>query len=159
MNLDIQQVLTQIIAFLIFFWILKKFAWKPLLGLMEERQRLIRSELDAIEKQKQEVAGLAQDYQAKLRDIESESRKKIQEAIDKGREAAHEIEQETRRQAAEVFSKAQEEIKHELAQAKVQLKNDMVKISLAATQKLIQDKLDLAQHRELIEEAIDQAEL
>ncbi len=156
MNLEIEQILTQIVAFLIMLWVLKKFAWKPLLGLMEERQELIRSEFDSIEIQKKEVNKQADEYKTKLHDIDAEARKRIQEAIGKGRDIAHDIERETRNKAALILNNAQDEMRRELDQAKEQLKRDVVKISLAVTEKLIQEKLDPSKHQKLIEEAIDQ---
>jgi F-type H+-transporting ATPase subunit b len=156
MKFEIEQILTQILAFLTMFWVLKKFVWKHLLNLMEERQQLIRSEFDKIESQKEEVSKLSDEYQAKLRDIDAEARRKIQEAIGKGREIAHHIEEETRQKVVLLLNNAQTEMRHELDQAKEQLKKDVVNISLAVTEKLIQENLDVSKHQKLIEDAIDQ---
>jgi F-type H+-transporting ATPase subunit b len=156
MKFEIEQILTQIVAFLTMFWVLKKFVWKHLLNLMEERQQLIRSEFDKIESQKEEVSKLSDEYQAKLRDIDAEARRKIQEAIGKGREIAHHIEEETRQKVVLLLNNAQTEMRHELDQAKEQLKKDVVNISLAVTEKLIQENLDVSKHQKLIEDAIDQ---
>ncbi|WP_075883597.1 F0F1 ATP synthase subunit B [Candidatus Protochlamydia sp. W-9] len=159
MNFEIEQILTQIIAFLIMLGFLKKFVWKRLLNLIEERKQLIKSEFDKIENQKQEVTKLSEEYKAKLHDIDAEARRRIQEAVVKGRDIAHDIEQETRQKVTSLLNNAQEEMKLELAQAKEQLKKDVINISFAITQKLIHEKVDISKHQKLVEEAIEQVEI
>ncbi|WP_039358575.1 F0F1 ATP synthase subunit B [Candidatus Protochlamydia amoebophila] len=159
MNFEIEQILTQIIAFLIMLGVLKKFVWKRLLNLIEERKQLIQSEFDKIENQKEEVTKLSEEYKAKLHDIDAEARRRIQEAVVKGRDIAHDIEQETRQKVTSLLNNAQEEMKLELAQAKEQLKKDVINISFAITEKLIQEKVDISKHQKLVEEAVEQVEI
>ncbi len=52
MNIEISQVITQIIGFLITVWLLKRFAWKPLLSMMDERRQKIKDEFQRIEDEK-----------------------------------------------------------------------------------------------------------
>jgi F-type H+-transporting ATPase subunit b len=158
MNLEIQQILTQIVAFLVMFWILKKFAWKPLLNLMEERKNIIQSEFDSIEEQKKEVKKLTDTYHDKLEEIDSLAKTTIQEAVNKGHKIAQEIENETRNRVAMILNKAQTEMETEISQAKNQLKNAVIKMALTATEKIIQEKLDPTKHQKLIEEAIKLAD-
>ncbi|CAF24396.1 F0F1 ATP synthase subunit B [Candidatus Protochlamydia amoebophila] len=159
MNFEIEQILTQIIAFLIMLGVLKKFVWKRLLNLIEERKQLIQSEFDKIENQKEEVTKLSEEYKAKLHDIDAEARRRIQEAVVKGRDIAHDIEQETRQKVTSLLNNAQEEMKLELAQAKEQLKKDVINISFAITEKLIHEKVDISKHQKLVEEAVEQVEI
>lgn len=156
MNLAIEQILTQIVAFLIMLWILKKFFWKPILNLMEERKQIISLEFDLIRQEKQGIKKLAEEYHHKLTNIESEARAKIHDAVEKGEILAREIERETRDKAAEILNKAQIEVQKEIVQAKNQLKVDIVNMSIAATQKLIQETLSKEKHEKLIEDTIKQ---
>ncbi|MBA2368750.1 MAG: F0F1 ATP synthase subunit B [Candidatus Protochlamydia sp.] len=158
MYLELQQVLTQIVAFLIMVWVLKKYAWQPILGLLNERKQLIQSEFDTIEEQKKSVAILTEEYNNKLHGIEAQSRKQIQEAIVKGREMAQEIEQETRAKAVSILNKAQAEVQKEIAEAKEQLKKDVVNLSMQAVEKIIGEKLDSQKDQKLIEESLQKAE-
>jgi len=158
MSLEIGQVLTQIVAFLIVVWVLKKFAWKPLLSVMEERRKKIRAEFEGIEEQKKKVQTLTEEYQEKLKGIEAEARAKIQEAVNEGRKISQEIQTEARAQAREILDRTKEQVEREIAKAKIQLKNDLVNMTVAATEKIIKEKLDAQKHQKLIEEFIDQAE-
>ena len=158
MNFEIGQVLTQIVAFLLVVWVLKKFAWKPLLAVMEERKNKIKSEFDSIEEQKEKAQILLEEYQEKLRNIESEARARIQEAVAEGRKISQEIQTEARRQAQEILAKTKSEIEREIAQAKIQLKNDLVNMTIAATQKIIQAELNQERHKKLIADFVEQAD-
>lgn len=156
MHLEWQQVITQIIGFLIALWILKKFAWKPLLKVLEERKERIKSEFGKIEEERKKAQELLQQYQEKLKEIEAEARVKIQEAVREGRDIAGEIKQQAQAEAKEILSKAQAEIEREIAKAKVQLKNDLVNMTLSATEKIIAEKLDEKKHKQLISDFIEE---
>jgi len=159
MHLEWQQVITQIVGFLIALWVLKKFAWKPLLRVLEERKEKITSEFGKIEGDRKRAQQLLEQYQEKLKEIEAEARVRIQEAVNEGRKIAAEIKQQAQAEAKEVLSKAQAELGRELAKAKVQLKNDIVSMALAATEKIIDEKLDEKKDRKLIADFIEELEI
>jgi len=154
MNLEFGQVITQIIGFLLALFILKRFAWKPLLGILEERRSKIKSEYDKIDEEKNIVKGLSSDYEAKLKDIEGLARQKILEAAKEGQQMSNQIKENARKDALEIMSRSKEEIQRELVKAKVQLKNELVDLSLRAAEKIIQEKLDEEKDRKLISDFI-----
>lgn len=159
MEIQLNQVIVQIIAFLIMLWVLKKFGWKPLLEMLQERQRKIQSEFDLIEVHKKDVKKLADDYQEKLKKIDGEARQRIQEALQEGRKIALEIQLEAQGNAREFLSKARDEVDKEIVKAKNQLKNDLVNMTLAMTEKMLHEKLDDPKQRQLVTEFIEEAEL
>lgn len=159
MSIDINQVIIQIIAFLIMLWVLKKFGWKPILNMLNERRQKIQSEFDAIAKQKDEIKALAENYQEKLDNIDAESRDKIQEGIMQGRMIAMQIQEEAQAYAREITAKTKAEMAKEIDQAKIQLNNEVVNISMAIAKKIIQETLDPSKHKKLISEFIEEAEL
>ena len=159
MNLEISQILSQAVAFLITIWVLKRFAWKPLLGIMEERKKKIKSEFDEIKHQKEEVLKQAQEYNEKLAHIETRARIRIQEAVQEGIKIAQEIQNEAHNQARNILNKAQDEVEREVEKAKVQLKNNLVNIAMAAAQKIIREKLDQEKDKKLIAEFVNDLEL
>ncbi len=154
MNLEFGQVITQIIGFLLALFILKRFAWKPLLNILEERRSKIKSEFSKIEEEKNTVKGLTSEYEAKLKDIESLARQKILEAAKEGQLMANQIKENARKDALEIMSRSKEEIQRELVKAKVQLKNELVDLSLRAAEKIIQEKLDEEKDKKFITDFI-----
>jgi len=158
MDLQWQQLLTHLVGFVITVWLLKRYAWGPLLAMMEERRSKIKAEFDNIEAEKANVAKLTAEYEAKLRDIDAERRAKLVEAINEGKKIAEQIKSDARTDAQKQSDKAKEELVRDVAKAKVQLKNDMVTMTITAAQKLINEKLDDPKHRELISGFIDNVE-
>lgn len=156
MDLAIEQVLSQIIAFLIMLWVLKIFFWKPVLGVLEERKHLIASEFDQIEQKKLEIKQLVEEYKSKLQAIDSEARLKMQEAIERGQKLALDIELEARDNATHTLNRTREEVKKEIAQAKALLKEDIAKISLAISEKLLKESLSPEMHNKIINQAIEE---
>lgn len=158
MDLQWQQLLTHLIGFLITVWLLKKYAWGPLLAIMEERRNKIKSEFDSIEAEKEKVADMAAAYETKLKDVDADRRARLVEAVNEGKKIAKEIEAEARVEALAKSEKAQAELERDVAKAKVQLKNDMVNMTITAAEKIINEKLDDAKHRELIGGFLDNVE-
>ncbi len=153
-----QQALTHAFGFLITVWILKRFAWGPLLSLLEERRNKIADEFKAIEDEKAKTAELTADYEARLREIDAERRARLVEAVNEGKKIAEEIKTSAHDDVKIINAKAKAELVHEVAKAKVQLKNDMVAMTITAAERIINEKLDDAKHRELIGNFIDNAE-
>jgi F-type H+-transporting ATPase subunit b len=141
MNIQIGQVFTQILAFLVMYWVMKRYAWKPILKLLEERRSKIQSEFDAIEQQKGKIDDLVHEYKAKLKQIDVEAHKKLQAAIEEGRAAQSKIQSEAHAQAKEILMKAEADVKREMELAKDILKKDVVKIAMQATEKILESQL------------------
>lgn len=158
MKLHFAQILTQIIAFLVLVWVFKRYAWKPFQGILEERHQRIRAEFDLIDKQKGEIQALADQYEKRLSTAELEARAKIQAALEHGNRVAQEIQTEAQRQAAEVLKKAHADLDLELNKARMQLKNECVSLVMAATRKILQERIDLGTQKELIADSIEQVE-
>jgi F-type H+-transporting ATPase subunit b len=158
MEFEIQQVLTHAVGFLITVWILKKFAWGPLLALMEERRNKIVSEFEKIESEKADVERLNEEYQAKLRDIENERREKLLQAVEEGKEMAAEIKASALEETKQARAKAKADLEREVVKAKVQLRDELVTLTVTATEKVLQERIDEAKHRDLIGRFIDQLE-
>jgi F-type H+-transporting ATPase subunit b len=158
MEFAIGQILTQIIAFLLMLWVLKKFAWKPLLSIMDERQQKIRGEFDKIEQDKIELKKLTDDYEKQIQEIKEKGREIIEDAVKQGRIVAQEIQLDTQHKAREILRKAQEETQRELKKAKMQLKEDLVHISVLVFEKLAKIKLDEKESDKLIEKLIEEVQ-
>jgi F-type H+-transporting ATPase subunit b len=143
-------VVTHIIGFVIAVLILRRFAWGPILRLLDERREKIQGEFDRIDSTKREVAGLREQYEAQLREIEVQRRAKIQEGVAEGRRVGAEIQEQARQEAHGVMARSREETDRERDKAQVGLRNDMVEMVLKATEQLLREKLDPEKHRRLV---------
>jgi len=157
LNLEIQQILTQALGFLILLFILKKIAWKPLLSLLDERREKITSEFQTIDRTKSELLRLEQDYKARLADIDALARQRIQEAISEGQRISVEIQEKAREESKNILNKAKENIELEVAKARVELRNQVATLAIKAAEKLIKVELTEERHKRLVTEFIDEA--
>lgn len=153
-KIEWQLLLTHAVGFLITLWILKRYAWKPLLSLLEERRNRIIGEFQQIDDEKKKVADQQALYESKLKDIESERRARIVEAVDEGKKVAAEIKTHAQAEVKELHEKAKADLEREVAKARVELRDQMVSITMTAAEKLVHERLDDAKHRDLIDRYI-----
>jgi F-type H+-transporting ATPase subunit b len=144
------QALTHLISFLIALWLLKKYAWGPIMNLLDERRQKIADEFQQIDDEKSKVSEMAADYEAKLKNIENERRAEIVKGVDEGKKLATEIKENAQKEARELAEKSRRDLEREIAKAKVQLRDDMVSMTMSAAEKVIHERLDEQKHRELI---------
>ena len=159
LDLDVSQIIIQIIAFLVMFWVMKKYGWEPLLGILEARQKKIQEEFDSIAAEKEEAKKLTALYEEKLREINGDARRKIQEAIAEGHKISTGIQEEAQKSANEFLQKAKLEIAGEIAHTKNQFKNDMVDLVVKTTEKILQKTLDDPTQKKLIADFVEEAQL
>lgn len=158
MNLEIQQILTQALGFIILLFLLKKFAWKPLLSLLDERRDKISSEFSNIERVKTEIGRLENDYRSKLADIDAQARQKIQESVLEGQRIAVELQEKAREDANKTLEKAKANIEIEVAKARAELRNQMTNIAIKAAEKILKEDLNDDRHKRLVMGFIENVE-
>lgn len=159
MHIEIGQVISQIVAFLLMLWLLKKFGWKPLLEILEERQKKIHEGFEEIAAEQRNAKQLAADYEKKLMEIETEARHRIQQAITEGREMAAGIQKEAQTQAKILLEQSKKDIEGEIGKAREVLKKDIVSMVMQTTEKVLQKRLDEEGHEKLITDFVEEAGL
>ena len=155
--IDIKQVLTQIVGFLIFLFLIRKFAWGPVLQTLEDRKAKIAGDLADAERKKAEAAELRAKLEAELRTIDQQARVKIQEAVAEGQQHAAEIRADAQAQARARLERADAEIAGERAKAQKALQEDMARLAVGGAERILRKKLDEAEQRRLIGEFIAEA--
>src|SRR5262245_32746090 len=111
MNLiDIPQVVTQILGFLLMVWILRRYAWGPILGMLEARREKIAGEFKEADRLKAEARDLKAKFDAELKTIEAIARNRMTEAIAEGQRVAGEIKTQAQQDAAARLERAADEI-------------------------------------------------
>ena len=158
MGISIPEILTQVVAFVLLVFLLKKFAWKPLLKLLDDRREKIRSGFEEIETTKREVETLKADYQRHRANIEEEARDQLQQAVDEGRRISREVQEKARQEARAVLEKAKSDIQLETEKAKVTLRNEIADLTISATERLIEKKMDEKRDKVLVLDFIKELE-
>lgn len=151
LGINLQVVFVQMVAFLVLFAILYKFLFKRVAGFMKTRTEEIESTFKKIEQERAEIDRLAKEYKDHLANIEKEAYAKIQEAIKEGTSARNEIVTAAQENARSELEKARSEIHREKEKAILELRNDVIKLSLQATEKIIEMKMDETIHGKLVD--------
>ena len=154
--IDIRQVLTQILGFLLMVWILRRYAWGPLIGMLEARREKIAGEFKEAERLKAEAVELKARYDAELKTIEAQARQRITEAVAEGQRVAGEIRAQAQKDSVTRLENAADEIMREREKAKEVLKEQVISLSLRTAEKILRQKLDDAAQRKLAGEFIDE---
>jgi len=153
--LSANELVAQVISFLILFALLRIFAWKKILALLDARKDRIASGLKDIEDSKARAAKLQVEYEGKLADIEAEARKLIQEAVSQGRIITDEVRKHAHEEAQDIIKNAKANIQHELETAKEELKDEIIDMTIAAAGNIIQEKLTADGDRKLVRDFLD----
>ena len=154
--IDVRQVVTQILGFLILLWGLRKFAWGPVMGMLEARRQKIAGEFDLAATKQSEAEQLKGRYEQELRGIEAQARQRILDAVAEGQKVAAEIKAQAQREAVERGVRAEDEIAREREKAKEVLKEQMIHLAMRSAEKILRQKLDDASQRKLVGEFIDE---
>ncbi len=158
LQLDLQQIISQAISFLLLLWILRRFAWRPLLTLLDHRRTHIEEELRRVAQSRAELARLQSEYSQRLAKIDEETRTKIQQAIVEGKRVAMEIQEQARAQGHVLINKAKETIELELAKSRVTLREQIVAMTMDVLEKILRQKLDPKTDRHLVDAILAELE-
>ena len=153
--LSTNELIAQIIGFLILLVLLRAFAWKKILGALDKRKEQIASGFQEIEEAKADIERMRLDYDAKLSSIEQAAKHKIHEAVNESKVILEDARKNAHIQAQEIIDNAKSSIKYELAKAKDDLKNEIIELTIKASENVIKEKLTEKGDRVLVQEFLD----
>lgn len=153
-HIEVGMLLAQFANFVIVFFVLYKFAYGPVLKLLNERTKKIEKGLKDAEESHKKLAEISEKEAAVL----VEARKKAQEIIKKSEESAviqaQEIVASAKTQTEKMLEIAKKEIDQEKEKIIAEAKSEVADLIVMATEKIISEKLDSKRDGELISAAI-----
>ncbi len=148
-----QLFISQVISFCVVAFVLHRFAYKPILKVLEERRQKIAESLANAEQIKKELANA----QSKAQDIIGEAGAQANKIVAEAREAAAKVaEQETQKAVAaaqEIIAKARQASEAELVRMKAELRREVGRLVVATSAKVTGGILTGEQQTRLAEEA------
>ncbi|PNH22356.1 ATP synthase F0 subunit B [Megasphaera hutchinsoni] len=132
----------QFVNFIVLVLILAKFAYKPLLKVMEERRERIETDLHEAAQAKEDAAQLKADYEQQLRDARVQAQAIVDKAVKVADQEAQAHVQAIREQIAREKEIAQAEIVNEREIALKQMRQEVVTLSMAVAEKLLHKNID-----------------
>jgi|TARA_B110000459_G_scaffold102875_1_gene114388 F-type H+-transporting ATPase subunit b len=157
-------------SFGLFFWqlfifvglilLLKKFAWKPILDAVNERETSIKDALSSADEARKEMASLQEDNQKILQEARAEREALLKEARTSGADLLAKAKEDAKLEADKILSQAQDAIQNEKRAAINELKNQVAQISLEIAEKVIEGELeDKDKQTSLVEKLLKDASL
>ena len=139
------------VVFVLLVLVLGKFAWKPLLQTLKEREDKIRDSLEQAEKARAEAAELMKQNERNMARAEEEYQRIVREARALADKVREEIVGKARQQAQHDLQAAKEEIRRDIDAAKQQLRSDVADLAIKAAGKILDETLDDARHRKIVD--------
>ncbi|PNQ74754.1 ATP synthase F0 subunit B [Hanstruepera neustonica] len=129
------------ITFLCLLFILRKFAWKPILGAVEDREEGIKKALASAENARKEMENLHADNERILNEARAEREALLKEARDIKTKMIADAKDEAQSQANKIIEQAQAAIESEKKAAMSELKNHVATLSLEIAEKVVREEL------------------
>lgn len=149
-----------LLAFLIVFFILKKFAWPAIVKGLKDRQQTIADSLATAEKVKAEMATLKSENEALLATAREERAQMMKEARETKDKIISEAKDQANIEAGKIVAEAQAAINRQKMAALIDVKNQVGKMVIEVSEKILQKELGNKQAQETyIKELVEEVKL
>jgi F-type H+-transporting ATPase subunit b len=151
---DLGLSLWTLITFLIVLYILKRFAFGRLAGLLDERRNAIRDNIESAEATRAEADRVLEEYKQQLAAARHESSEILARARSVAEEQRRQLHDEIAAERERGIAQAQAAIQAETRQSLDRIKREIAELTLLSTQRVLGRALDEAEQRRLIDEAL-----
>jgi len=148
------------LSFVILLFILGKFAWKPILNAVNDREDSIKNALTEAEKAREEMQNLKSDNEKILKEARAERDAMLKDARDIKTSIIDEAKEEAKTQATKLIEQARTAIQNEKMAAITDLKNQVADLSINIAEKVVKSELSNKDKQEqLVEQMLDEIKL
>ena len=155
-SVNLWQMLASLANLVLLFLIVKKFLYQPVKKMLETRQNAIDADYAAAASAKEQAQAEQKAYEAKLADAKAEADRVIRSAADIATEREQEIVAAAKTKADGIDRQAQEEAALERRKAEEGIRKEIVEVSSALAEKLLEREVSADDHRRLIDTFIDE---
>ena len=145
-----------VISFAILFLVLKKFAFPPILSVLDEREKKIRGDIEESEKLKQDVEEIKIDLEKKLKAAHEKADTIVQLAQDEAKKLQEKTVQETEAKVKQVQREAEQEIESSRNKLLQEIRSYTAALTIASAEKFLKKSLDDNDKKRLVDESIEQ---
>ena len=149
-------LLSSLVGFLILWFVLARFLWKPVLQVIDDRRESIEHAFNEVDDARADVERLKVEYEEHLSRINTEAQARLQEAVEKGQQIAAEIRADAEVQREKILQKTHEDITREKDKALAELRNAAIDMSFTISRRVMQEGLNREAHDRLVEGFIDE---
>jgi F-type H+-transporting ATPase subunit b len=143
-----------VLAFLVAFFVLRKWAWPAISEALDKRQRAIEESIATAERARAESAALLEEYRARLREARAQAEEIIARARKAGEVHERETIEEARAKREELLEQTRRDIEAETRRAIQEIRAEVADLTILATEKVPRKSLDEDDQKRLVEEAL-----
>jgi F-type H+-transporting ATPase subunit b len=154
LSVDSTLLWATLVIFALFAWVLGKFAWGPLLKIVDEREKSIREQVEAAERAAAEARDTLAKHQGLLRDAGREREEILSRALKEAEQARLELVAKARAETEALLKRGREQMQRERDQALVELRSQVADIAVEAASRIVKSSLSDEAQRRLVDEYI-----
>ncbi len=153
-DVDPGVVFWTIVTFIFLLFFLKKFAWKPILTALDQRETAIKESLEKADRAREDAQKVLDQNQANLAKAEEESKQIINQSRAYAEKLKEQMMQESKEQAKKIIEEASSEIQRNKDAAFDELKSQVVEIVIQAAEKILRENLDQEAQKKIVNKYI-----
>ncbi len=154
-SVNIWQMVASLANLTLLFLVVKKFLYKPVKNMLENRQNTIEGDYAAAEEAKTQALADQKLYAEKLQDAKAEADSVIKNAVDAANEREKEIISQAKEKADGIVRQAQTDAELERKKAEESIKKEIVEVSSILTEKLLEREVTKEDHKNFIDSFIE----
>jgi len=152
-------LLWQCLAFLILLFLLRRFAYGPVVRTLDDRANRIRESMEQAEQIKADNAAAAQRASQIIAEAQSQTRDMLSQAQQMSQRTIAAAQSEAREQREKLLADAHKQIEVDTQRAKDELRREVARLAIMAASKVVGKSLDTPDHYRLVDEALAEAEV
>jgi F-type H+-transporting ATPase subunit b len=153
-DIDTTLFVSTLVLFALFAFVLTKFGWKPLLQMIEEREKSVREAVEGAHKANAEAQALLEKHKEMLREAGRERDEIIKRALKEAEQLKADLQAKARSEAEQMIQRAKEQIDREKTQAIQELRAQVGDLAVEAAAKIVTSSLTPEAQRKLVSDFI-----
>ena len=150
-------LISQLVAFVILFVVLRFVLYKPLLKMLDERSRKIKESLEQADVVKEQSLHAEEEVKKQIQDASKQGQELIARASQNGEEIRKKAQEQAKLDAEGLIVRARQEIKNERDEAIDEIHREFADLTVLAAGKVIGKSLDKTSHQELIDKVLKES--
>nr|WP_264470239.1 F0F1 ATP synthase subunit B [Anaerostipes caccae] len=142
---------------IVFFLILKKLLFQPVMGMIEKREQMISGQIEDAEQKNTQAGLLKEKYEAELKNANQEAAMIVKTAKERGKEEYEKILRDAGAEASKIIADASKTIETEREKAVQGIQNEIAQVAIAAASKVIQENVDQASNEKILDDFLREA--
>ena len=145
-----------LINFGLLVFLLKKFAWGPIIGALEKREAQIASDKQNAKEAREQAQQLKKELDDRLAQIANEASKKMAEAVKLGETQKEQLVQEAKEQSQRMLEQAKAQIEAEKNKALTEVRGQIAQLSVLAASRVLGEQLNAAGAEKVVEQVLNE---